>query len=282
MIFRARQHEFRFPRPAIVMGILNVTPDSFFDGGRYADTQAAIDRAFELQAQGAEIIDIGGESTRPGAAIVPVEEELRRVIPVIEALIAKTSAVISIDTQKAEVARHSVQAGAHIINNIAANANDPGMWEVAASAGAGYIAMHMQGNPQTMQKNPFYGDVIAEVRGFFEKQFEQLAAAGVLAEQIVFDVGIGFGKTLEHNLQLLARIDETRAAGRPMLLGVSRKSFMGRLLGADPAQRLAPALACSVMAAQHGVEIFRTHDVPETVAALRMAEAIANERGNVA
>jgi dihydropteroate synthase len=277
MIFRARQHEFRFPRPAVVMGILNVTPDSFYDGGKYSDRAAAIEHAHELISEGAEVIDVGGESTRPGAAVVSVKEELGRVVPVIEVLRAKTKVAISIDTQKSEVAREAIAAGADIINNIAAAANDRAMWEIAAGAGAGYIAMHMQGDPQTMQKNPQYKNVVREIRDFFARQFEQLTAAGVSREQIVFDVGIGFGKTLEHNLQLLAHLAEARAVERPMLLGVSRKSFMGRLLKVEADQRLAPALACSVWAASRGIEIFRTHDVGETVAALRMFEAIRNE-----
>jgi dihydropteroate synthase len=278
MIFRARQHEFRFPRPAVVMGILNVTPDSFYDGGQFTDLNAAVDRALALQSEGAEIIDIGGESTRPGAAEVYVAEELRRVLPVIEQVAAKTKAVISIDTRKAEVAREAIRAGAHIVNNIDAAACDPAMWQAVAESGAGYIAMHMQGTPQTMQEAPRYTDVVGEVRGFFEAQIEQLRGAGVSEEQIVFDVGIGFGKTLEHNLQLLGQLDRARVAGRPMLLGVSRKSFMKRLLGLEPGARLAPALACTVWAAGQGVEIFRAHDVAETVAALRMVEAIGNER----
>ncbi len=281
MIFRARQHEFHFPRAAIVMGILNVTPDSFYDGGRYSDLEAAIDHAHEMIAQGAEILDIGGESTRPGAETVSVSEELRRVLPVIQRLSEKTSALLSIDTRKVEVAREAIQSGAHIINNIAAASADFTMWEAAASTQAGYIAMHMQGDPQTMQKAPQYENVVGEVRSFFEKQFEQLTAAGVRAEQIVFDVGIGFGKTLEHNLQLLARLHDVRAAGRPMLLGVSRKSFMGRLLTLEPHERLAPALACTLWAAERGVEMFRTHDVAETVSALRMFEAIREKRGDV-
>jgi dihydropteroate synthase len=282
MIFRARQHEFRFPRPAIVMGVLNVTPDSFYDGGRYfnpSDPSAAIDQAHQLISQGAEIIDIGGESTRPDAIPVSARDELARVLPIIERLGASgAKAAISIDTQKPEVAGEAIAAGAHIINNIAAAANDPAMWQIAASSGAGYVAMHMQGEPQTMQKHPRYENVVREIHEFFAKQFEQLTAAGVSREQIVFDVGIGFGKTLEHNLQLLARLDEARAGDRPMLLGVSRKSFMGRLLKLEANQRLAPALACAVWAAGRGIEIFRTHDVAETAAALRMFEAIQNER----
>jgi dihydropteroate synthase len=278
MIFRARQHEFRFPRPAVIMGILNVTPDSFYDGGRHfnpSDPSAAIDHAHKLISEGAEIIDIGGESTRPGATLVTVREELARVLPIIQNLTTqKNCPAISIDTQKPEVAREAIAAGADIINNIAAATAEPQMWEIAASTGAGYIAMHMQGDPQSMQKNPRYENVVREIRDFFAKQFEQLTAAGVSREQIVFDVGIGFGKTLEHNLQLLARLDEARAAERPMLLGVSRKSFMGRLLKLEAEERLAPALACSVWAASRGVEIFRTHDVAETAAALRMLEAI--------
>jgi dihydropteroate synthase len=287
MIFRARQHEFRFPRPAIVMGILNVTPDSFYDGGRHfnpSEPSAAIAHAQALISQGAEIIDIGGESTRPGATPVSIEEELARVLPVIEHLTAgattHTSTILSIDTQKPEVAARAIEAGAHIINNIAAAANDPRMWQIAASTGAGYIAMHMQGDPQTMQKNPRYENVVREIRDFFANQLEQLTAAGVSREQIVFDAGIGFGKTLQHNLQLLARMDELRAGDRPLLLGVSRKSFMGRLLKLEADQRLAPALACTVWAASRGIEIFRTHDVAETVAALRMFEAIRDESSN--
>jgi dihydropteroate synthase len=296
MIFLARQHEFRFPRPAIVMGILNVTPDSFYDGGRHfnpSDPSAAIAHAHELISQGAEIIDIGGESTRPGATPVSTSEELARVLPIIDNLTATTAttatsaltnskpaALLSIDTQKPEVAARAIEAGAHIINNIAAAANAPRMWEIAAATGAGYIAMHMQGEPQTMQKNPRYENVVREIHEFFTRQFEQLTAAGVSREQIVFDVGIGFGKTLQHNLQLLARLDEARAGDRPMLLGVSRKSFMGRLLKLEADQRLAPALACAVWAASRGIEIFRTHDVAETVAALRMFEAIRDERTN--
>ena len=286
MIFRARLHEFRFPRGAVVMGILNVTPDSFYDGGKFNDLEAAVEQALKLQSEGAEIIDIGGESTRPGAEIVSVAEELRRVIPVIERLTVgmpgtATPALISIDTQKPEVAREAVRAGAHIVNNINAAASDPAMWRGGAGSGAGYIAMHMQGTPQTMQAAPHYTDVVAEVRDFFEEQFEQLRAAGVSEEQIMFDVGIGFGKTLEHNLQLLAGLDRARARQRPMLLGVSRKSFMKRLLGLEPGKRLAPALACTMWAAARGVEFFRTHDVAETVAALRMWEAIRNERGSI-
>jgi dihydropteroate synthase len=188
--------------------------------------------------------------------------------------------LISIDTQKPEVAWEAINAGARIVNNIAANANDPAMVDAVAGSGAGYIAMHMQGTPQTMQQNPQYADVVAEVRQFFETQIEQLAAAGVSREKIALDVGIGFGKTLEHNLELLARVDETRAGERPMVLGVSRKSFMARLLKLDALDRLAPALACSIAAATRGVEIFRTHDVAETVAALRMFEAIENGRRN--
>ena len=278
MIFRARQHEFHFPRSALIMGILNVTPDSFYDGGRYADPKAAIDPLHKTMPY-ADIIDIGGESTRPGAPPVSARDELARVLPIIEHLTAeKFPVAISIDTQKPEVAREAIAAGADIINNIGAATADPQMWEIAAVTGAGYIAMHMQGDPQTMHKNPRYENVVREIHEFFERQFEQLTAAGVSREQIVFDVGIGFGKNLQHNLQLLARLDEARAADRPMLLGVSRKSFMGRLLKLEVEQRLAPALACTVWAASRGVEIFRTHDVAETWAALRMFEAIQNER----
>lgn len=278
MKWSCRQVEFVFPRPAVIMGILNVTPDSFSDGGQYLDAGQAVEHARQMLLEGAEIIDIGGESTRPGAPEVSVEEELRRVLPVIERLRKETSAVISIDTQKPEVARVALESGAHIVNDIAANREDDAMWRLVAEIGAGYVAMHMQGTPQTMQNEPHYENVVAEVGAFFAERLARVQAADMRLEQVALDVGIGFGKTLEHNLRLLAGLRHFTSHGRPLLLGVSRKSFMGKLLGAEVADRLSPALACSVDALGQGAHIIRTHDVLETVRAVRMAEAIESRR----
>ena len=276
MIWRARNFEFRFPRPTLVMGIVNVTPDSFSDGGRFLATAAAVQHALALIAEGADVIDIGGESTRPNAAVVSEAEELRRVIPVIEALSSVVKIPLSIDTQKPGVARAALRAGASVVNDIAANRDTDEMWRVVADAGAGYVAMHMQGTPQTMQREPVYADVAREVGGFFAERLPRLRAAGVRDEQVVFDVGIGFGKTPQHNLELLAALPGFRSLGRPLLLGVSRKSFLGKLLGAEVEKRLPAALACACHAAAAGVQIIRAHDVAATVQALRMTEAILN------
>jgi dihydropteroate synthase len=274
IIFRARGFEFAFPRPALVMGIVNVTPDSFSDGGRFFDPGQAVAHALELAAQGAEILDLGGESTRPGAEPVGEAEELRRVIPVIERLAARVKIPLSIDTAKPAVARAALQAGVSIVNDVAAYREADAMWKVVAEFRAGYICMHAQGAPQTMQVNPVYADVVREVGGFFSGRLERLQASGVEAGQVVLDVGIGFGKTAGHNLQLLAALRSFTKWQRPLLLGVSRKSFIGRLLGADVAARLPASLACAVLAVASGVQIIRTHDVAETVQAVRMAEAV--------
>jgi dihydropteroate synthase len=274
MLFRTRQFEFCFPRPTLVMGIVNVTPDSFSDGGQFLDPKAAIAHAQEEIGQGADLLDIGGESTRPGAMPVQVDEELRRVIPVIEALAGQVKVPISIDTMKPEVARRALAAGASIVNDVAAIRSEPGMWELVAEAGAGYVCMHAQGTPQTMQWNPSYGDVVAEVSQFFGDRLERLARAGVQPEQVVLDPGIGFGKNLEHNLGLLRGWQTLRKWGRPLLLGASRKSFIAKLLGTSVEQRLPASLACACLAVADGVQIVRTHDVAATVQAVRMVEAI--------
>lgn len=274
MIFRARHFEFKFPRPALVMGIVNVTPDSFSDGGQYCDTDAAVSHGLDLVQQGAEILDIGGESTRPSALPVSEAEELRRVIPVIEGLAARTKVPLSIDTMKPVVARAALAAGVSIVNDIAANRDDDTMWRVVAETGAGYVAMHMQGLPQTMQVRPVYDDVVREVREFFRDRMERLKAVGIAADQVVFDVGIGFGKALEHNLQLLNALRSFTTLERPILLGVSRKSFIGALTGANVTERLPGSLACACLAVAAGVQIIRTHDVTETVQAVRVTEAI--------
>jgi dihydropteroate synthase len=277
MIFRARQFEFAFPRPALVMGVVNVTPDSFSDGGHYFDCAAAVAHAEELAAQGADIIDVGGESTRPGAEPVDEPEELRRVIPVVEKLSARLKCPISIDTMKPGVARAALQAGASIVNDVAANRTDDAMWRLVAESGAGYIAMHMQGAPRSMQTAPAYADVLREVHEFFADRLARLGAAGVKPEQVALDVGIGFGKTVEHNLQLLAALRSFTSLGRPLAIGVSRKSFLGKL-GGGGTERLPGALACTALAAWAGVKIFRTHDVAATMQALRAAEAILAQK----
>lgn len=274
MIFRARHFKYEFPRPALVMGIVNVTPDSFSDGGRFATHEAAIAHGLQLAAEGAEIIDVGGESTRPQAQPVSEAVELARVIPVVEALAAKLSIPISIDTMKPAVAKAAVQAGASIINDIAANQADPEMVHVIAETGAAYVLMHMKGTPRDMQNSPVYDDVVAEVSQFLEQHMARLTRHGVLPDQIILDVGIGFGKGLEHNLKLLACQRQFTKWDRPILLGVSRKSFIGKLLDAPVENRLAASLACACWAVQNGVQIIRTHDVAATCQAIRMTEAL--------
>jgi dihydropteroate synthase len=273
MLLHARQFEFSFPHPALVMGVVNVTPDSFSDGGKFFKPEAAVAHALQLVEQGADILDIGGESTRPQAQPVSEAEELRRVIPVVEQLVGRVKIPISIDTMKPAVARAALQAGASIVNDVAANRNDDAMWRVVAESGAGYVCMHMQGTPQTMQKNPTYTNVVHEVEEFFAERIARLNACGVLPDQIVLDVGIGFGKSLEHNLQLLAALGSFTKFERPLLLGVSRKSFIEKLLGTGTA-RLPASLACASLAVESGVQVIRAHDVAETVHAIRMTEAI--------
>ena len=271
----AREHQFNFPRPTIVMGIVNTTPDSFTDGGRFLNADAAGAHALRLASEGAEILDIGGESTRPGSAEVSEQEELDRVIPVIERLAKRPELVLSIDTQKPSVAREALAAGASIVNDIAANRSDAEMWQVVAEAEAGYVCMHMQGTPQTMQAKPEYDDVTTEVIAFFKERLSLLLAHGVAAEQIALDPGIGFGKTLEHNIKLLRDLNKFSLVERPMLVGASRKSFIEKLLGAPVDERLPASLACAAWAAIQGSQIIRVHDVAETAQAVRMAEALA-------
>ena len=305
MILRACQFEFQFPRPALVMGIVNVTPDSFSDGGKFFDANSAVEHGLKLVEQGADILDIGGESTRPNATPVPEAEELRRVIPVIEQLAARVKIPLSIDTTKPAVARAALQAGASLVNDVAAAQRggdsvwssafrrpdaraDPdrlkaelqtdAMWQVVADARAGYVCMHMQGTPQTMQANPVYEDVVREVGEFFSERLERMSGCGLDREQIILDAGIGFGKTLEHNLQLLGALGSFLKLGRPLLIGASRKSFLGKLLGAAPADRLPASLACACLAVEAGVQIIRTHDVAETVQAIRLTEAVLARR----
>ena len=262
------------------MGIVNVTPDSFSDGGKFLDPEVAVAHALKLVSQGAEILDIGGESTRPGAEPVGEAEELRRVLPVIEQLAPQLKIPISIDTLKPGVARAALIAGASIVNDVAASRGDDAMWQVVSEFRAGYIVMHAQGLPATMQINPAGRNVVHEAGEFFSERLEKLKGTGISADQIIFDPGIGFGKTLEQNLSLLANLHSFTKLQRPLLLGVSRKSFIGKLLGAEVNERLPASLACATLAVEAGVQIIRTHDVAETVQAVRVTEALLAQKNN--
>jgi dihydropteroate synthase len=256
------------------MGIINVTPDSFSDGGRYFDAQRAVARGLELAADGADILDIGGESTRPGSLPVPEAEELRRVVPVVESLRKQTSGLLSIDTTKAAVARAALDAGADIVNDTSAFRFDPAMPGEVARSGAGVVLMHMQGTPLTMQLSPSYGDLLDEVSAFLAERIRVAEAAGIPRESIIVDPGIGFGKTFEDNLVLLRRQEVFHELGRPLLLGFSRKAFLGRLLGLPSEERLEGTIAAAVLSVQRGAHILRVHDVGPVARAVRAAEAI--------
>jgi dihydropteroate synthase len=257
-----------------IVGILNVTPDSFSDGGKFFDAARAIARAEEMAAEGADVIDIGGESSRPGSEPVPEEEELRRVIPVIEALAKKVATPLSIDTYKPAVAKAALEAGAKIVNDITGLKN-PEMRVVAANAQVPVILMHMQGEPKTMQKDPQYEDVVLDLKRFFEERIALAKEAGIT--DIILDPGIGFGKTLAHNLTLLARLEEFADLGYPLLIGPSRKAFIGALNGTIPAEERLPGTLAAVVAARlHGATYFRVHDVAACRQALNVADAIVS------
>jgi len=265
-------------RRPLVMGIVNVTPDSFSDGGQYATAESAIAHGLQLTEDGADLLDIGGESTRPGAAPVPLEEEMRRVVPVVAGLAAQTRVPLSVDTSKAEVACRCLESGARIINDVTALAGDPAMAEVALKHGCGVILMHMQGTPQTMQQAPHYEDVVAEIGQFFAQRLKWAAAAGITQEHIVLDPGIGFGKKGKHNLEILARLAEFQSLGRPVCLGVSRKALIGQILQRPVAQRLAGSLAALLCAqSRSAVQIVRVHDVRETRDAVEILAAIQEQ-----
>jgi dihydropteroate synthase len=265
--------------PPLILGIVNVTPDSFSDGGRYPDHDTAVAHALDLVRQGADLLDIGGESSRPGAAAVSLQEELARVVPVVAALAQQTSVPLSIDTTKAEVARQALQAGAHVINDITGLRGDPEMALVVRSFQAGVILMHMQGTPQTMQIAPTYADVVGEVSDFLQARLHAAQAVGIAAQRVVLDPGIGFGKTVEHNLVLLANLDRLARLGRPICLGVSRKGFLGSVLGRATPDRLAGSLAaaCSALA-QRSVNLLRVHDVAATRDAVTLFTALERFR----
>ena len=263
----------------LIMGILNVTPDSFSDGGRYTTVEAAVAHAERLAAEGADILDIGGESTRPGADPVPLEEELHRVIPVIEAVRkALPEICISVDTYKARVAREALEAGADVINDVSALRFDPEMAAVAAQAGAPVVLMHMKGTPKTMQQNPTYQDVVREIVAFLEERIAFAVSQGIARERIIVDPGIGFGKRPEHNTEILRRLGELRELGRPILLGTSRKSFLGALTRRPVEERLEETIASVVVGVLHGADIVRVHDVAPLEHALAVADAVRYDR----
>jgi dihydropteroate synthase len=257
-----------------IMGVINVTPDSFSDGGRYLAAEAAIAHGLELEAEGAAILDVGGESTRPGADPVPEAEELRRVMPVIEGLIERGSgAQISIDTSKARVAARALEAGATLVNDVTALRGDPDMAAVVAGAGAECCLMHMLGEPRTMQDDPRYDDVVGDIKAFLGERMAYAVRAGIAEERIMLDPGIGFGKTIEHNLELLRRLGEFLDLGRPVVIGTSRKSFLGRLTGRAEDDRVAATVATNVLAYERGARVFRVHDVAPVHDALILTAA---------
>lgn len=267
MQLRCKNHLLDMGRPQ-VMGVLNVTPDSFSDGGRYLDPAAAEDRARQMLEEGAALIDIGGESTRPGAAPVEASAELARVLPVIER-VARLDVVVSIDTSKPAVMREACAAGAGLINDVRA-LRQPGALEAARATGAAVCLMHMRGEPRTMQQDPVYADVVAEVRDFLASRLQACVDAGIPAAQILLDPGFGFGKSLAHNLSLLAHLSGLRGLGCPLLVGISRKSMLGAVTGLPPEQRIHAGLAAAVLAVWQGASIVRTHDVRATVEALKL------------
>ncbi len=280
-IWRFASTELDLSQQGILMGVLNLTPDSFSDGGFHPTVEAAVSRALDLVSEGAGILDLGGESTRPGSAPVSLSEELRRVLPVLEALRPRTRALISIDTTKSEVARQALALGADIINDISALQADPAMLPTVASSECGIVLMHMQGTPRTMQDAPAYGDVTREVCSFLEGQLDAAVQAGIAPERIVLDPGLGFGKTLQHNLSLLQNLSRCTALPRPILLGVSRKSFLapfctppGAPQSSSPADRHWPGVAITSLGRERGARIFRVHEPRDHLHALRMTEAI--------
>jgi len=273
-ILHTRHGEIDFTRRTLIMGILNVTPDSFYDGGRRLDPAKAIADGVAMAAGGADIIDIGGESTRPGARPLSEDEELARVVPVVSGLRREVGVPISIDTYKSKIARAALVAGADIVNDISALRFDPAMISLIAAEKVPVSLMHMQGTPRTMQQEPRYEDVAREVRDFLAMQLYDAMDAGIAPEAIILDPGIGFGKTLEHNLQLLRGLPMLAALAQPLLVGVSRKTFIGKILKLDPDERLEGSLAAGVAAVLGGANILRVHDVPETCKAMRVADAI--------
>lgn len=260
------------------MGILNITPDSFSDGGRYAGKDVAIERALQMIEEGADIIDVGGESSRPGSLPVDAETEMSRVMPVIEALKSKTDTLISIDTQKSAVAEAALQAGAHIINDISALESDKRMPETARRYKAGVILMHKKGEPRDMQKNPRYEDVVAEAGAYLQERIDFLSAQGIAPETLAIDPGVGFGKTTDHNVKLIANIEKLEECGRPVVIGLSRKRFLGQITGRAVNERLASSLGALAFCLLHGASVLRVHDVRESRDVFSILKTILRER----
>jgi dihydropteroate synthase len=278
VIWRIRGRDFDLSRRGMVMGILNTTPDSFSDGGSFLDPQAAVEHGLRLAAEGADILDIGGESTRPGAKPVSAEEELQRTLPVVRALREKTNALLSIDTSKSTVAHAALEAGADIINDVTGLRGDPAMAALAAKTGAGVVVMHMQGEPRTMQASPQYADVVREVGEFFRHSLGRAIASGIDPMSIALDPGIGFGKAQEHNRSLVRGLAAFLEFGRPLLVGASRKSFLGWIAGTPAMEdRFWPGVALTSLCRERGAKIFRVHDAKPHREALRMTEAILGD-----
>jgi dihydropteroate synthase len=279
MIWKTNGRNLDLSTRARIMGILNVTPDSFSDGGKFDAPASALSHAKRMISEGAAIIDIGGESTRPGAVPVSEDEEIRRTIPVIRALRAEWDGLISIDTTKASVARDALAAGADIINDVSGLTADPEMAFVCAASGCGIVVMHMQGTPAHMQDCPTYSDVVQDIRSYFAERFETLTRLGIDPARLCFDPGIGFGKTLPHNLALLRELPNLAPESLPLLLGVSRKSFLAKITSAEPHERDAPTIALTALSRSQGIMLHRVHDVKGNLAALRATEAVTTSFG---
>lgn len=275
MIWRTPALEFDLSTRALIMGVLNVTLNSFSDGGKFLTIDSAFAHACEMAREGAQVIDIGGESTRPGAEPVSEQEEKERVLPVVEVVAKIPGVVVSIDTSKAGVARAAIERGAAIVNDVTGLRGDPAMIDVVKETGAGIVIMHMQGTPRDMQTQPRYDDVVGEIREFFRQSFERVLASGIDPMRVVFDPGIGFGKTVAHNLQLLKNFEALRVSARPLAVGVSRKSFIGKLIGTDDVPRRdAATAALTALLRGQGANIFRVHAVRQNSDAIRLAEAV--------
>lgn len=275
--FRTRGKTFELGQRTWLVGVVNVTPDSFFDGGLYFEPARAIDRALALAAEGADIIDIGGESSRPGSNPIPAKEEKKRILPVVEVLKQKNSVLISVDTTKAEVAEAALAAGADIINDISAGRFDPRMLPIAARSGAAVILMHMKGTPRTMQIAPHYDDVLGEVKAFLSERLEAAESCGLPRESILLDPGIGFGKQIDHNLILLNNLGALAELGRPLVVGISRKSFLGKILKVEAQDRLEGTIAAAVVSILRGASLLRVHDIQAVKQAVAVAEAIMSQ-----
>ena len=275
--FRARGKSFELGQRTWLIGVVNVTPDSFFDGGLYFEPARAIERALALAAEGADIIDVGGESSRPGSSPISAKEEKRRILPVVEVVKQRPGLLVSVDTTKAEVAEAALAAGADIINDISAGRFDPRMLPLAAESGAGIVLMHMKGTPRTMQISPHYDDLLGEVKTFLRERLEATESCGLAPESVLLDPGIGFGKKLEHNLALLNNLGSFGELGRPLVVGISRKSFLGKILNLEAHERLEGTIAAAVVSVLRGASLLRVHDLQAVKRAVAVAEAILSQ-----